>query len=259
MSPFHAAFETFRRDPISSSLLFSLSVHLSLLALIQPESGGGGMPEMTVINARLQSVDSSPSPSPPADIDLEVPAKPSEEAAVSASPPTPAPPLLTSSVPSPAPPIPVTPTPDTAKPKEETPAPAAQAASSAPVQASQPAATAGQAALPQGSIAPIGIGIDSTWYLARQVDKGAIAIGSINPAYPDEARRREQEGSVKLMIKIDDLGRVRDAEVLEADPPGVFDEAALEAFKQARFQPAMKDGRPVRYQAYVRVTFKLND
>jgi len=84
-------------------------------------------------------------------------------------------------------------------------------------------------------------------------------MDSIVPNYPDQARRRNQEGSLKLRVKIDDLGRVRDVEVVEADLPGVFDEAALDAFRNARFHPAMKDGRPVRYQAYIRVVFKLRD
>jgi protein TonB len=52
---------------------------------------------------------------------------------------------------------------------------------------------------------------------------------------------------------------VQSAEVVEATPPGVFDKAALAAFRDARFTPAMKDGRPVRYQAYIRVDFKLED
>ena len=74
-----------------------------------------------------------------------------------------------------------------------------------------------------------------------------------------EAKRRNIEGTLKLMLKIDDLGRVQSAEVVEATSPGVFDEAALAAFRNAKFQPAMKEGRPVRYQAYFRVDFKLKD
>ena len=61
------------------------------------------------------------------------------------------------------------------------------------------------------------------------------------------------------MLKIDDLGRVQSAEVVEAIPPGMFEEAALAAFSKARFVPAIKDGRPVRLQAYIRVDFKLKD
>lgn len=100
--------------------------------------------------------------------------------------------------------------------------------------------------------------IDTTWYLARQVDRHPKAIGSITPEYPEAARQRGQEGRLMLMLKIDDLGRVREAEVIEANPTGVFDESALQAFRAGRFEPAMKDGRPVRYQAYIRVEFKLD-
>jgi protein TonB len=103
------------------------------------------------------------------------------------------------------------------------------------------------------------LGIDSTWYLARQVDIHPRAIGRIEPVYPEEARRGNLEGSLKLMVKIDGLGRVISAEVVEARPSGVFDRAALDAFREARFHPAMKDGRPVRYQAFIRVDFKLEN
>ena len=50
------------------------------------------------------------------------------------------------------------------------------------------------------------IGIDTTWYVARQVDHHPKVIGVIEPAYPEEAKRRNIEGSLKLMLKIDDLG-----------------------------------------------------
>jgi protein TonB len=99
--------------------------------------------------------------------------------------------------------------------------------------------------------------IDTTWYLARQVDSQPSAIGKISPKYPELARQQGLEGSLKLMVKIDDLGRVREVEVVEATPPGVFDETALEAFRDARFRPAMKEGRPVRIEAYMRVEFRL--
>ena len=91
------------------------------------------------------------------------------------------------------------------------------------------------------------------------MDVSAKAVGKILPEYPEAARQRNQEGTLKLMLRIDDLGRVREVAVVESDLPGVFDQAALDAFRQAHFQPAMKDGHPVRYQAYIRVTFKLHD
>lgn len=252
---FLAIWRQFLDRPIASTLLLSLSLHLALLALIQPAPGGGGG-EPLLIQARL-AMPAAPEAEP--EPVAEAPPEPAEAVAPPLQPPPElAQPLLTSPVPSPAPPLPVAPTPLEAPPQVTPPAlPVKEAPREV---AREPAGVVpAAAAAPSASGAPIGIGIDTTWYLARQVDKAAHAADSIVPDYPPEARRRNQEGSLKLMLRIDDLGRVRDVEVIEADPPGVFDAAALEAFQAARFHPAMKDGRPVRYQAYIRVLFKLRD
>lgn len=239
--------------PIARALMLSLCLHLAVLVLIHP-APGSGTPATVVINARLDMAEpdaivvkaaaaeaalESPAFEPPA---LEPPLAPPTEA----SPPVPAPepiPLALpreSATPSPsAPPAPMTPAPAPAA----TPAPA-------------PATIGPETPSPLPSLP---LGIDDTWYLARQVDSHARAIGRIEPAYPEEARRGNLEGSLKLMVKIDELGRVLSAEVVEARPAGVFDRAALDAFRQARFHPAIKDGRPVRYQAYIRVDFKLEN
>lgn len=258
MNEFRIPFEAFKRDPISSSLLLSLSLHLSLLALVQPAPGGGGMPETTIISARLLNAPPSPTASAAVEPEIEPVQVSGEQQPVPASPPQASPPLLTSNVPSPAPAIPVAPSPPETRVQEPHP-PAPGVTVAAAQAAAAPQAAGGAAAAPQNSLAPIGIGLDDNWYLARQVDTHARALGPINPDYPEDARRREIEGTLKLMLRIDALGRVRDVEVVEAEHPGVFDEAAIEAFRNARFQPAMKDGRPVRYQAYVRVVFRLKD
>jgi protein TonB len=82
-------------------------------------------------------------------------------------------------------------------------------------------------------------------------------MGSIRPKYPESARQRGQEGTLKLMVRIDELGRVREVEVMEAHPAGIFEEVSLEAFRNARFHPAIRDGQPVRIEAYMRVEFRL--
>ena len=215
--------------------------------------------ETLVINARLEMPPATPAspqvkpPETPADpVTRPVVEKPPEAAAAVKTPP-----LLTSNVPSPTPPLPLAPVP--LRPVEAKPPQVVPAAVPAAMPSTAAAPPPGPAPHPGVTSTPLSIGIDPTWYIARQVDVPAHAVGSVVPAYPEQARRRSQEGTLKLMLKIDDLGRVRDVEVVEADIPGVFDEAALEAFRNARFQPAMKDGRPVRYQAYIRVVFKLRD
>ena len=99
--------------------------------------------------------------------------------------------------------------------------------------------------------------VDPTWYEVRQLDVQPRALRPVEPVYPGLARRRGVEGSVKLMLKIDEFGVVQEAAVEAGEPPGVFDAAALEAFRQARFAPAKKNQRPVRALVYVRVVFRL--
>lgn len=237
------------RQPLAQSLALSLGIHLALLGLVRPWPAGNA-PQTLVINARLASP--SQPETPPDMTAAEPPPPPSAEEAP--QPPSPTPPLL--SVPKPAPiPAPETPPPS---PQPTLPPPQGMATvETREASATPPPATVTPSTEESGGTPILSVPIDTNWYLARQVDRHPKAIGTITPKYPDLARQRGQEGSLKLMVKIDDLGRVRDVEVVEAHPPGVFDEAALEAFRDARFQPAMKDGRPVRYQAYIRVEFRL--
>lgn len=224
--------------PILRGVLISAALHLALLTLIQASPGASGA-RVVVINARLQPLPAAPASVQPAATQPE--AAPTVKTATAATSR-----VLTAMTP--AIPAAIRPAASPAEPVSQ--------------QVDSPASAPAEAARggPQESGLPsLPIGIDTNWYLARQVDVHPKAIGDIEPAYPDEARRRNLEGTLKLMLKIDDLGRVQSAEVVEAMPPDMFDEAALAAFRAARFQPALKDGRPVRYQAYIRVEFRLKD
>ena len=59
--------------------------------------------------------------------------------------------------------------------------------------------------------------------------------------YPPEALARRQEGTVGLELQLDADGRVLDARVTSPAGQG-FDQAALEAVRQFRFEPAKRDG-----------------
>ena len=48
---------------------------------------------------------------------------------------------------------------------------------------------------------------------------------------------------------------VDDVAVVRAEPKGVFEQAALEAFRAARFSPGMVLGTPVKSQITVEVEF----
>jgi len=243
---------------MARSLALSLALHVALIGLLRPAPGSEAKRE-SVIHARLAEIvaksgeETPPTPSMPEPLAPPEPrdAPPLEDAL---------PPLLTASSPSPAPPIPQ-PSEEPQDPADEMPAlplspPPATAESDTGAGEFQAARAGPEVA---SALPSLPLGIDDTWYIARQVDRHPKAIGKIEPLYPEHARQRSLEGTLKLMLRIDTLGRVRDATVVEASPPGVFEEAALAAFRDARFEPALRDGRPVRYEAYIRVNFRLSD
>lgn len=61
-------------------------------------------------------------------------------------------------------------------------------------------------------------------------------LSAPQPRYPPVALRRKLEGDVVLELRIEADGSVSSARVLSADPPGVFDEAAVAAASRWRFE-----------------------
>ncbi len=96
---------------------------------------------------------------------------------------------------------------------------------------------------------------DRTWYPAAQLDVFPTALAPVRPAYPQAAADADAAGEVTLLLLIDETGRVHDSAVVDAQPANTFEEAALEAFRAARFRPAERDGRSVRSRVLVRVLF----
>ncbi len=75
--------------------------------------------------------------------------------------------------------------------------------------------------------------------------------------YPKRARAKGQEGYVTLSLLIDANGEVVRVKVLEAQPSGVFEEAAIESVKQWSFEPATYKGEAVRVWARQTIRFDL--
>jgi len=75
--------------------------------------------------------------------------------------------------------------------------------------------------------------------------------------YPPRARAKGIEGFVSVSILIDQSGGVKDLQILEAQPPGVFDDVALAALRGWRFQPAMYEGRAVAVRVRQTLRFAL--
>jgi periplasmic protein TonB len=82
------------------------------------------------------------------------------------------------------------------------------------------------------------------------------AIYAPDPEYSEEARKVKHMGVVVLWLVVGPDGKPRDIKVLRTLGLGL-DEKAMEAVKNWRFDPALKDGKPVAVQITVEVTFHL--
>ena len=70
-------------------------------------------------------------------------------------------------------------------------------------------------------------------------------VSGPDPVYPPDARSAGIEGQVTVRYDVSVQGTVVNLQVVEAEPGGVFDQAALEAVAQWRFRPPVVDGRNV--------------
>jgi len=76
------------------------------------------------------------------------------------------------------------------------------------------------------------------------------------PEYSEEARKAKYQGTCVLWLVVGPDGQTRDIKVARTLGLGL-DQKAIEAVKQWKFEPAMKDGKPVAVQVNVEVTFRL--
>ncbi len=90
-----------------------------------------------------------------------------------------------------------------------------------------------------------------------KIDASARPQQAIRPQYPDGARRRGEQGDVKIALEVDEQGRVAEAKVVGGCGHSELEEAALKAVRKARFKPAQSAGRPVASSASLTITFRL--
>lgn len=103
---------------------------------------------------------------------------------------------------------------------------------------------------------PDGQADDHVFELA-DVDRPPKPTLQVPPEYPYRARRRGVEGVVELRFTVTRDGRVTAIDVVRAQPEHVFEEAAEQAVARWRFEPAMRNGKPVDVRVQVQLDFKL--
>lgn len=222
------------RRPLAA-VWISLGLHAALIALVQvapPPALRVGEPAIEVRLLAAPLADDAP-PVPAA----ETPAAPADAPPGPQLAPVPA-----------AEAVPVTPSA----------ASAALPAAEPPAEPRADASAAEPAALPSADPAPalaITSAVDLTYYSARELDVQPRVLREIVPDYPADADRQRLSGKVRLQLKLEADGRIGGIEVVSASPAGVFDASAIEAFRDARFAPAQKNGHPVRARVVIEVVY----
>jgi len=85
-----------------------------------------------------------------------------------------------------------------------------------------------------------------------------LVIYKIEPEYSEEARNADFQGTVVLQVIIDESGHPTEYKILRPLDLGL-DEKAIEAVRQWRFRPGLKDGEPVAVVVNVEVNFRLGE
>ncbi len=94
-------------------------------------------------------------------------------------------------------------------------------------------------------------------------DQSPVSVSSLSrtryvaPKYPRTAQRRNQSGWVDVVFTVAMDGSVKDLQVRNAEPEGVFDSAALKAVEKWEFEPVIENGVLVEKRAGVRMMFAL--
>ncbi len=80
-------------------------------------------------------------------------------------------------------------------------------------------------------------------------------VHRVEPLYPEDAKSRHIEGTVRLDVQIGRDGTVHNISVLKGDP--LLTEAAVEAVRQWRYRPHSVKGKLVEMQGRITIRFKL--
>lgn len=232
------------RRPLLRMLLLSLALHGAVVMIVQPRAFPTLDEETVVIAARLVEPPPTPQPEPLPEPDAVEP-----EQAPTEPDPIPVPETIpVKPLPEPVPePVPALPAKTEPKPVPISPA----AADPQPVPVAK---TPERIEMPS-----IPVMVDTTWYELKKADRAPKRLTPLDTTYPPGPRDKGIEGRVKVKLWINELGELTDAEVVESQPPGVFDEAALVAVKKSRYKAAEKDGRPIRVISYSVISYTLTD
>jgi periplasmic protein TonB len=117
----------------------------------------------------------------------------------------------------------------------------------AQVEVAKPAPSAPQPA----PSAPVARGPENLGELSAKM------ISAKPPRYPMDSRRAREQGTVMLSVLLSTDGRVADVSIARSSGFARLDRAALDAVRDWRWSPLMRDGSPVMVRGVVTIPFIL--
>lgn len=96
--------------------------------------------------------------------------------------------------------------------------------------------------------------VDAIFSLS-DLDQKPRVVYQPTPIYPPELARKNMQGTVYVLFIVDQTGRTRDLKVQKSTHPS-FNNPALKAVKQWKFEPGKRKGKPVRFRMRVPITFQ---
>ena len=127
-------------------------------------------------------------------------------------------------------------------------------------------AQARDAGVDAGSIAAVNNDIKAAQAAAAEAEKQAndvvsaaslVIVKYTPPEFPRQAQMKALTGWVDVQFLVLSDGSVSDVSVVGADPAGVFETPAMDAVRKWKYQPVMRDGKPINQRARLRVRFAL--
>jgi TonB family protein len=88
-------------------------------------------------------------------------------------------------------------------------------------------------------------------------ERQVALIAHPNPAYPVQALRAGEQGTVLVLAQVDVNGQVTDAQVVRHSGSFTLDRAATNEVRRWKFEPALHDGRPAVASVEVPVSYRL--
>ena len=105
--------------------------------------------------------------------------------------------------------------------------------------------------LPLGCLVPILAGCAGD----QQIERPTPLFNEVPIEYPLAMWDQDIEGQTLLRVRVTEMGRVEEVEIMQSSGHEALDSAAVRGARSLRFQPARRNGRRIEVWAQVPVEF----